>query len=235
MATYMFPRLPIFVGNVLLPEAPPIVYIPFQYFFPWFYYFIVFLTINILIICFFAYGLFVVRFAVTELRLSRRKYKTPATLREPEHLIMAYRRIQVLQQYVTLFTGPLIFPTQAVLTKLVIFCSYMFIKHHHDTKIVSLALLLCWGTISVLFWSGVLFMGGCLHFYGVKVLLSWKYYPWPNRYTKRLMGKFRKSCQPLQINYGRTYVIKKLSVPKFIRSLSVGILRVLLALWEKTS
>lgn len=82
-------------------------------------------------------------------------------------------------------------------------------------------------------WSDMLSMtmGEAIQFYGVKALDSWKYHQWSNSYQKRLSGKFQKSCKPMQLSYGKTYVITRLTicVLKYLRGLCRGILKALLA------
>lgn len=73
-------------------------------------------------------------------------------------------------------------------------------------------------------------MGGNLSFYGNKVLNSWKYNKWASKQDTMVMDKFRISCKPLQFGWGKTYVINRLSVLRYISKVADGILTALLAI-----
>ncbi|CAL8125335.1 unnamed protein product [Orchesella dallaii] len=225
----IYTNLPITLGYIF-GEAPPIVRIPFGFIVPCIYIFILFLNCFSLTGTVYGYGLFVVPFLTKELRMGRANYESPPELRQPENLILAYRSLQILQQVINELVGKFIVPTQTMVTKLVVLSTYMVIKHGDTMETASMAVILTWSGMAGLFWSLTLMMGGHLHVYGERVIKSWKYHQWDNKYDKKLMGKFRKSCKPLMLNFGKAYRIRRLTVLKFIRSLSRGILRALLAL-----
>ncbi len=227
---WMYPRAPMFIGSVI-EGAPAIMDLPFSYFIPWFYMIILWANVFDIVGVFYGYGIYIVPFVVKEFNMKRKSYKTIPELREPGNLIPAYRGVQILQQRVNHLAGEFLIPAEAVSTKLVIYSAYVLIKYGKGEKdSVANIVMIMYVVGGLGLWSGILFMGGVLQFYGIKVLNSWKYHQWPNKEQKKLMGKFRKSCKPMQFNYGKTYVIKRLSVLKYLRGLSRGILRALLAL-----
>ncbi len=145
--------------------------------------------------------------------------------------MLAYRTAQFYidktLSTVTLF----MFPTQTIVYKLVVFTSYMVLKYGKEMDIISVVILVSWSFFGATYWCSTLLMGGKLHSQGKRILLSWKFHnKWPDKKTKKLMGTFGKSCKPFQFCFGKTYVIKRLTVLKYIRSLSRGILKALLAL-----
>lgn len=220
-----------FLGYMFPQDAPPIVKLPFCYILPIFYVSILVLNITNGVAVFFAYGAFVVPFMIKELRLDHPPYKSISTLREPDTLMLAYRTSQVLHGKALSVVSFFLLPTQTIVYKMVIFTSYMMLKYGQEMDRTSIAKLIGWTALSGLFWGAVLVMGGNLHYHGNNVLLSWRYHnQWKDKFQKKIMNKFRKSCKPFQMNYGKTYVIKRLTVLKFMRSLSRGILKALLAL-----
>lgn len=178
----------------------------------------------------FYYGAIITPFVTKEFRMGRTGYKSVAVLRHPETLSMAYRSVQILHKQIVSIIGGLIVPTQAIIAELVVISSYMIIRHGHQMNRYSKLMLITWSCGGVIVWWATLYIGGCIHFYGMKVLESWKYHEWDNSFDKKFMKKFTRSCKPLMVNFGSTYVIKRQSALKFLRGLSKGILRILLAL-----
>ncbi len=89
--------------------------------------------------------------------------------------------------------------------------------------------MLAAGTLMAFYLCLTLVMNGKIYYRGNCILLSWKQKKWPNIFTDRL-DKFRKSCKPFQVNWGKIFVVERLSVLIFVRSVSTGILNSLLAL-----
>lgn len=192
---------------------------------------IILLNIMCAVCIFYAYGVFLVPFLLREFRLDHPPYRSIPALRAPDKLILAYRTAQVLLHKTISVVVLFMFPTQSIVYKMVVFTSYVMLKYGNEMDIMN-ALMLAWfAFLAAGYWSSTLVMGGQLHSQGKRILLSWKFHnQWPDKRTKIIMGKFRRSCKPFQINCGKTYTIKRLTVLKFLRSLSRGILKALLAL-----
>ncbi len=205
--------------------------IPVCYISTFSYMFILCLNVTCAVCIFFAFGVFLVPFLLHEFRLDQPSYKSIPALRSPDKLILAYRAAQILLGRTISVVSLFMFPTQCIVYKMVVFTSYMMLKHGNEMDTMSVFTLSFQAFLAAIYWSSTLVMGGNLHAQGKRILLSWKYHnKWPDRFTKRLMGKFRVSCKPFQLNWGKTYTIKRLTVLKFLRSLSRGILKALLAL-----
>jgi len=225
----VYSHLPVFLGYIL-EDAPPIVKLPMAYIVPCICLWIIFFNAFSLICGFYGYGMYIVPFLSKELKMGGYPYETPSKLRQPQNLIVAYRALQLFQQVVNSLMGKFIVPTQTIVTKLIIISCYMAIRHGDEMEKATIALLLTWSGLAGIFWASTLMLGGYLHMYGEKTLLSWKYHQWNNKFDNKLMSKFRKSCKPIMVSFGHTYKIRRLSVLKFVRGLSRGILRALLAL-----
>ncbi|CAL8125320.1 unnamed protein product [Orchesella dallaii] len=177
-----------------------------------------------------AYGTLFVPFVTHDLRLGLKTYASCEALRKPPMLIMAYRTLQILQLKTTLVIGRLLIPTQTIALKLAVFSTFMIVKNGHRMRGTTVAMMIGWVVASVLIWSLVLLMGGYLHEYGIRGLKSWKYHQWESREERQVMSKFRKSCTPITLNFGKTYVIRRLTVFKFIRQITRGVFRTLMAM-----
>ncbi|CAL8085924.1 unnamed protein product [Orchesella dallaii] len=171
-------------------------------------------------------------FFTNELRIGMGQYKTLDTLRTPKNLMATFRSFQLLHQIAISLFDVCILPCQIVASNLILFSNFMFIRHRVEMQPETNCMLVGWSTLSLLLWTFVLELGGRLHSRGREVLKSWKLHDFGDKSANRCMSKFRKSCQPLAMNFGRTYVIRRLSVLKFIRGLTVGTFRLLLAVDE---
>ncbi|CAL8125326.1 unnamed protein product [Orchesella dallaii] len=227
---FLFPHASCLIGSAIPENTFFLIRLPMLYIFPHYLSYVFMGTAGCIIEVAYIYALVVVPFILKELRLGRRYYVSVPALRQPANLMMAYRTAQILHERVLNIFQYLIVPLQTVITNLIIFCCVMIIKYGRNLKPSSIGMLVSWGLFGLGFWYLVLLLGGYLYMNGKKVLLSWKYHLWNRRAEAKMMSKFRRSCRPIMINFGRTYVIKRLSVLKFLRGVSRGILRTLLTL-----
>lgn len=229
-AIIAFPHFPIFFGSILSPSAPFLLKLPICYMLPIYSNFMLAVNSFLIVLTCYAYGVYFVPFVIIHLHMGRSKYSSISALRKPPTLLNAYRSVQVFQQQVNNLIGIFIMPTQVMISQIVIVSCYTMIRQAGLMKPSTIYMLGCWAGATFGFWAFQLLIGGYLHFYGSKVLNSWKYHRWENKAEKKLMGKFRKSCKPVCLSYKTVYIIKRLTVLRFIRSISRGILRALLTL-----
>ncbi|CAL8140109.1 unnamed protein product [Orchesella dallaii] len=154
--------------------------------------------------------------------------KTSRKFRDISVIQVNYRKFEMMQlKHVRLYCGILI-PFEGVILNLALFCNVSLIRYNHLISLINVGILLIWtvgGTGFVLI--GLTYCGA-LYNKGVKVLGSMKKKDWGSAFNNKLMKKFVKSCIPIQIGYGRMYVIRNVSVFKFLRSFTRGTVRVLL-------
>lgn len=185
----------------------------------------------------FLYSVVIVPFILLEFRVDRKKssYFACHKLRTPPLLWSAWRTVQVLQGRINDFIGIVLIPVQMICSKMVVICVFLVIQHSNELSPSRKLLWIIWAVLTGIFWSMVLLLGGYIYLYGKKVLISWKYHKWEgiSRLEKRIMSRFRKSCIPISVAYGSTYVIKRLTVLKFVRGLVTSLFRVLLTIGVK--
>lgn len=182
------------------------------------------------------YGTFVMPFFVNELRLNKMSsYRSKSELRKNcDALIKEYRAMQILQKMYNNLFGQFLVPFQSVITLTFVFGSFIVIKHRNDDTmhIFPFLLMASWSIVAPACWSFMLLIGGYLHSNGMKVLSSWKYHRgWKSCLERKLMKKCQASCKPVTINYGKAYVIRKVSVLEFNKGLIRGLARALLTLY----
>lgn len=233
----MFPRLPIFFGNV----------IPEEYFtlpVKWanvLFYNVICTFIHAYLACIVAVmmtiGSIYVPFILHDFNLERgkgRRFKSGLGLKSeilgnPWKFILTYRSAQLVHLYSMSLFGWMLVPLQAVIGHMIVFSLFMASKYGdrlHPTTIVPVGL---WSVMQTFYWCLALKYGGVAHSQGAKSIRSWKSWNWGNnRMNVKEMKKLAKSCYPLTLSYRRTFVVKKLTVLKFVRGLSKGVFRLLL-------
>lgn len=230
---YLCPFSSVLIGSTI-PPTTNILLIPLRlfmiYVFPHYLTFSYSAFASILLVAVTLYGVVTFPFLVRELNLGRKCYKTERLLRQPLEIIHVYRSAQILQLNANNVVQYLIIPSQTLVLYLTLFACVMIIKFGNVMSPSSKGMLSSWAFVACTAWTMVLMVGGYMHWYGKKVLESWKYYKWPRNGDKRVMSRFRKSCKPFMINFGKYYVIRRLSVLKFLRGISRGIFRSLLTL-----
>ncbi|CAL8070812.1 unnamed protein product [Orchesella dallaii] len=224
----LYPRLPFLIGSII-PEKffilpVRLIVTPVQIYLC----VCVYCTAILAVTSIYYYFCLMTPFVSQELRMDRKKYKTSDNLRTPKNLIKVYRTVQLLNIEAMFCCGPFIVPQQILLSKFIVFNNYMQILYSQQMSWVTASLLGFWAFAFTLYWTIVLSFGGYLYYHTHKVLLSWKCHGWNCRADSKLMAKFRKSCTPITVHHGKTFVIRPLTVLKFIRGLTVGTFRALL-------
>ncbi|CAL8070838.1 unnamed protein product [Orchesella dallaii] len=224
----LFPRFPVLVGSII-PDAYFIlpvrlivtslqIYVSVS----------IHITTMMWVTTVYYYLCLVTPICTQELRMDGRKFKTFRRLRTPEALIKVYRSLQLLNNLAMYICGPFVVPQQMIFSKFIVYNNYMQIVYSHQISLATASLLGFWALGFSFYWTVVLSFGGYLYCNTNRVLLSWKYHNWDCKKDTKLMSKFRKSCTPITIHFGTTFVIKRLTLLKFIRGATVSTFRILL-------
>lgn len=180
------------------------------------------------------YGAFLIPLVSSELHCSRKPYQSSISLREPENIIVAYRAIQIFQNKLNNLMGKFILPAQTVITGIFILASYMIVRYRPLMTNIQLGIFVVWMIGIPSIWVLILSIFSNTNFTGKKVLDSWKRATWNSKRERVLMSKFRASCTPIRVCWGTTYIVRKVSLMVFYRSLTRGLVRCLLAI-DKTT
>ncbi|CAL8143369.1 unnamed protein product [Orchesella dallaii] len=163
-------------------------------------------------------------------KLQNVRMKTSSELRKIETIRFKYRILEVLHLKLTLLWREFILPLESLILMLGIFGNFTLITYSEILTPLNAAIILIWVLVATSFVILGLNFGGALYTRGCEVLGSMKNNDWGSRTNNKIMKKFVKSCRPIQIGYGRMYAIRKLSVLKYLRTLTKGTMRVLLTL-----
>lgn len=233
----LFPEWPVYWTSLLNPASPGINF--------WFFCYLInlavhlFLTLNISLFCVFAfaafttYSLHVIPLVIMgSFTYKRGAYFSSLQKRGEQYFTLYYRRLQLLHSLMVELGGPGLIPTQTLVMKMVVACAYLFVRQWAQLRWNTIVILSSWTQVVWLGWSLVLILSGKFYVLSEAALGSWKRIKWPpnQKGCGKLILKFRRSCQPLAVQSGKMFVVRKITILKFQRGVVRGIFRALLAI-----
>lgn len=159
--------------------------------------------------------------------------KTRRGFRSFQSIPFQYRKLQIFHLNFMEVCSSFIVPLQTIITKLGLFCNVSLIKYRHILNIANTVILMFWSFGSTMIALVALTLCAHLHVKTTKMLKTIKNKDWGSPQKNKVMKKFVRSCTPISYGYGRIYVIRKVSVLKFLRHLTRGTFRLLLTLKKK--
>jgi len=160
---------------------------------------------------------------------SQNTYKMNNSLRTAANIRHAYRSFQILSANTFCFLGIFLIISQATFTWVAVYANFVLIRFWSQLHIGSKAILLSSSVLATGFWVVMLEYGKLLFTKGKRVLGSWKGNKWGSVRENREMRRFIWSCQPITFSYGRQYVIKRVHLLLFLRGVTRGTFKALLA------
>ncbi|CAL8072504.1 unnamed protein product [Orchesella dallaii] len=178
-------------------------------------------------LCYFIYVLPIIQ---TELRLglSPSKYKTIDLLREPRQLVVNYKMLQILVKMVNFEIGILFVVLQLLFTQITLFCNVTLIFQWEDLKINTKILLTFIAGFATCGWATFLFVAGIQYGYSEAATESWKLEYWSTRKERMYMQRVKWSLRPFSFGDGKRFIIKPVTVLKYINSVSKNTFRSLI-------
>ncbi|CAL8129116.1 unnamed protein product [Orchesella dallaii] len=155
-----------------------------------------------------------------ELRLGRSEYKTTNKLREPYHLVMNYRAIQILVKTFNLELGMFFVPGQMLLTQIILVCNVSLLFQWDLFELNTKAFLALLSVTPLFGYAIFLWMAGLQYQGTVKTVNSWKLSHWNRRQDRMYMERVKKTCFPISFGDGKRYIINPKKVLQFINSVS---------------
>jgi len=159
-----------------------------------------------------------------EFRPNQSNYMTSNRMRRPYNLMRAYRTVEVVHVMGIDLIGKLILPYYTVAGQFILFCNVSALREE-SVDIVLVLFSLIAQTIAFI----ALEFCGRFSMNAIATVNSWKYLNC-SYFDKKCLNKFRKSCIPLRVETKGYFVIKRLTVIKFLRSIVRGTFRTLMAL-----
>lgn len=222
------PRGAIFLGE-LVPEQ--YFYFPIRFAIILYHaYIIVVLHTCSAVVCFcvLIYAFYITPIYIRELRLGRKKYTTLHIFRESANIRHVYRSIQVLHINAFCVFGVYLVICNAHFMCTCLYCNFVLIRYWSELQTMSRVQLVMWAIMLMGVWCFVMEWGRYFFARGSKVLGSWKGDKWGSIGENVLMKKFRLSCKPILLCYGRQFVIRRVSVLIFCRGVVRRTFRALL-------
>lgn len=167
-----------------------------------------------------------------ELRFGRAHYKSEDILRQPSHLILAYRALQISHTWLMEPLGHFLVFFHTALTIVPVYIFFVIAHHGKRLQVVVSVTLLLSAIVSIMFWLAVIQLGKHLCVGGGKTFGSWKRSSFQFRRSKdtKVLNAFRRSCKPLLISYGRIFKIQRITQLTYSKGIVRGTFRSLLTL-----
>ncbi|CAL8143489.1 unnamed protein product [Orchesella dallaii] len=160
-----------------------------------------------------------------ELRLGRVRYKTHSMLREPYHLVLNWRALQVFVTTFNIEMGFVISPVQSILLAMVLVCNVSIVFQWHLFRFTTKILLIGAGLLIPTIWCFILYMAGQQYLASIKTKESWKLENWEGIKDRKYISRFRRSCRSLGAGDGGSLVVTPVMVLQFADSLSQNTFR----------
>ncbi|CAL8072500.1 unnamed protein product [Orchesella dallaii] len=188
---------------------------------------VVLATIPLHGLCYFIYVLPILH---TELRLglSPSKYKAIGILREPNQLVVNYKMLQIFVKMVNNEFGILFVVLQLLFIQIILFCNVTLMFQWQDLKINTKILLTFIAGFATCGWATFLFVAGIQYGYSEAATESWKLEYWSTRTERLYMERVKWSLRPFSFGDGKRFIIKPVTVLKYIDSVSINTFRSLI-------
>jgi len=163
-----------------------------------------------------------------ELRPNKKKYVTRHSLRHSAQLPLFYRQLEILHKAGIRLLGKILLPMQFLIGKFILYGNFTLVRYGHILTHLDLLRISSFVLIFQVVWSLTLEFSGQFYRHSIATLISWKGLRIPRKEDRKYMSRFRKSCRPLYIGTEGYFVIRRLTVLKFLRAIIRGTFRSLL-------
>lgn len=163
-------------------------------------------------------------------KLPSEKYMTHSDFRSVPHFPLENRKSELLHLFAMNIYGIYIIPFQSLALNFVLYTNFVLIRHWNSLDYATRLITFGWSAGIQFFWYFVLHFGGRFYSYSKRNRVSWKFMETKNLQEAKYMSKFRKSTRPLGIGYEGYFIIKPLSVLKFLKGVVRWTIRVLLTI-----
>lgn len=128
--------------------------------------------------------------------------------------------------------GPTLVPLNVFISHFILYGNFLLIRDWAYLDVFTIFPIIGWGGGGGIVWLAVLHLGGAFNEKSRKAIKSWKVFGrgFGNGTEARYLRKFANGCKPLFIGCRGYYVIRKLTVLKFLKSVVRGTFRMLLTL-----
>jgi hypothetical protein len=162
-----------------------------------------------------------------------KRYKTKLSLRRPDTLLLEYRLLETIVFNANELYGHYTLPTNALVGQFVIFANVTMIRDWVELDGYSICVLSATSLVIMCFWVTVLEVCGKEYSMGMRVLKSWKYLKFQSSVEAKYFHKVKKTCPVIQIGLAGFFTVKRKTVLNFMKGISRGTFRALIALKKK--
>lgn len=137
-------------------------------------------------------------------------------------------QLQILHVNFMYVFSILFLPIYMIGSNIALFCNYTLIKHINTIDATNAGVLVIWSLTAFIGVVGFFGLLGEIRSFCGMMLFSISSYNWGYKRKRKEMKRFIRSFQPISYGYGRMYIIKRVSVLKFVKAVSRGTFRALL-------
>ncbi|CAL8072496.1 unnamed protein product [Orchesella dallaii] len=175
------------------------------------------------------YFIYILPIIQTEIRLGHRKrYKTIDLLREQRHLVVNYKMVEIFVKCMNVEIGFTFVALQLLFTQITLFCNVTLIFQWAEVQINTKLLLTFLAGFATFGWACFLYVAGIQYGYSEKAIQSWKLEYWSTRKERLYIQRVKRSLRPFSFGDGKRFVIKPITVLKFVKSVSQNTFRSLI-------
>lgn len=173
---------------------------------------------------------FIYIFLAQELLLSRTSLRTVELFRNYEYVRHAYRSLQILYAQLEYPLGGFLIFLHLIFSILPIYGFFELICYGNNFDAVTFCAICALSFCYIGFWTVLLELGKYFCVNGEKTFRSWKLLTGLSAKESRLISKFKTSCKPTLISYGKTFGIQKITPFTYIKGNIRGVMRSVLTL-----
>jgi hypothetical protein len=159
-----------------------------------------------------------------------KKYTTQSSLRTPNSLLLEYRLLETIIFYTNDMVGRMALPFNALIGQFAIFSIVTLIRDWGTLDSSSIYVLSGTSSVLMIFWIFVLELCGRESSIGRRILKSWKLLKFQSSSEAKYFHKIRKAYPLIQIGVPGLFTFKRKTVLSFVKGISRGTFRALMAL-----
>ncbi len=117
------------------------------------------------------------------------------------------------------FIGQFVAFTHALMIVIPVLCIFVLFRYWNALSTLGKGPVVLGFPLTFGFWTFVLQLGKYLFVRSNNGLVSWSRKTWNSRLENKIMGKFRKSCRPVVLCWGKALVLARITQFNYIKGI----------------
>lgn len=176
-------------------------------------------------IFYFAYILPIIQ---RELKIGGHRYKTSSLLREPDHLVLNWRALEVFVKYVNMELAFTFVYLQMIFVAIILFSVVTLTYQWNELRLNTVIFLTGTSFFAFFGWSLFLMVSGFQYLCCQNTVDSWQWNCWSNAAERIYMRKVKLSCRPFSFGDGKRFFIKPITAMSYMNCVSENTFRAMI-------